>query len=378
MKAILFVLLNGLILTFSFGQKNDCPPVQRLKQLYESDSNFRSLVNVTLENVQELDGHQPNPWKNKTINDLYSFINDWYYFLPSTSDGLDKIIEFSFLYYHNPAGQKLVTTEPGLSWTKYFVEERGKFMDSRASVKNIDKWLGDKSLNNEEYVLPKEGFQSFNEFFTRDLKPGMRPVSAVDDNSIVVSPADGIINMINNNLQWDTNVPTKGAMALSLDELLDHSSLAEKFIGGTALACFLMPTNYHHYHAPVTGTVVESRQDVGSNYFGIPDIPDLINNGNLGYNKDFSVFENFRRGYLIFKTESFGYVAMIPVGLQTIGSVVFEDRFKMVTPDKCVDVTKGEKIGHFAYGGSLVILLFERGRFGAVSVNQGQQIGKFH
>jgi phosphatidylserine decarboxylase len=42
-----------------------------------------------------------------------------------------------------------------------------------------------------------------------------------------------------------------------------------------------------------------------------------------------------------------------------------------------VIVTKGEKLGHFAYGGSLVILLFEKGRFDSVNVQQGQQIGIF-
>ena len=67
---------------------------------------------------------------------------------------------------------------------------------------------------------------------------------------------------------------------------------------------------------------------------------------------------------------------MIPVGLDSVGSVVFEDKFRKVTPDQPVPVRKGEKLGHFAYGGSLVITLIEQG-MPAITIPQGQQIGVF-
>ena len=60
-------------------------------------------------------------------------------------------------------------------------------------------------------------------------------------------------------------------------------------------------------------------------------------------------------------TKEFGHVAMIPVGLDTIGSVIFEDKFKRVASPGTVQVSKGEKLGHFAYGGSTVITLIEQG-----------------
>jgi len=68
--------------------------------------------------------------------------------------------------------------------------------------------------------------------------------------------------------------------------------------------------------------------------------------------QSYSVFEHFRRGYFVIDTTDYGYVAMIPVGLDTIGSVVFEDNLKKVTSDNPVPINKGDKIGHFAYGGS--------------------------
>ena len=67
---------------------------------------------------------------------------------------------------------------------------------------------------------------------------------------------------------------------------------------------------------------------------------------------------------------------MIPVGLETISSVVFEDQFKNVEAPATVPINKGDLIGHFAYGGSLIITLIEQG-IDSVTIPLGQQIGVF-
>ena len=361
----------------SYTQKIS-PPVKELKELYNSDTSFQNIVKDMFANLQDLPDGTPNPWRGKNIEDLYQFMDEWYYFLPNVTNGLDKIIEFSMLYYHNPYGMKFILEEPGYSWGLNFIEERGRYMDSPESTKGIPTWLNDKTIANNDFVMPLDGFKSFNEFFTRSLKPGARIIEDFDDNSILVSPADGVVNMINNDLKLETQIPTKANMTLNLDALLDNSKYAEKFIGGTALAVFLKPDNYHHYHAPISGTVVEAKQDVGNRLFGMPDIPDIINDGNVAYNKDYSVFEHFRHGYLVIDTKEYGYVGMIPIGLQTIGSVVFEERFKTVDDQSVQSIDKGEKIGYFAYGGSTVLLIFQKGVFNAMTVKQGQRLGTLH
>jgi phosphatidylserine decarboxylase len=135
-------------------------------------------------------------------------------------------VEFSLLYYHNPYGLKFVQQEPGLSWAIFFVGEHGKFMDSRKSIATIGEWLADSALQNGDYEVPPNGFQSFNQFFARNLKPGARPISRPADNSVVVSPVDGVINWINNDLKLDSAMAIKGRMSLSLNQLLDHSPFA--------------------------------------------------------------------------------------------------------------------------------------------------------
>ncbi len=374
-KKLIF-LFAILLIGFNLSAQEVSPPVKNLQQLYENNPDFKKTIDLMLKNVHELPNGNPNPWKDKTVDDLYNFLNEWFYFLPNTQNGLDRILKFSFLYYKNPDGMKFILSEPGYSWANSFIEERGKFMDSPESAKIIDKWLANKSLNNEDFVLPKEGFKSFNAFFTRDLKPGTRPIADATDASILVSPADGIINMIANELTLDTKIPTKGRMTMSLNSLLGNSKYAENFVGGSALAVFLMPDNYHHYHSPITGTIVESNENVGNRLFGMPDMLDMINNGNPGYNKDYSVFEDFKHGYFIIETNSYGFIAMIPIGLQTIGSVVFEDHYKKINSNNPQQIYKGEKLGHFKYGGSTVLLIFEKGKLNSMTVEQGQRIGK--
>ncbi len=373
-KLLIAGLLCACLLNTAFAQK-DSPPVQKLKEIYSEKEDFQLVVKEMFQHLQDLPDGTINPWREKGIEDLYRFLNDWFYFLPNSTNGLDRIIEFSMLYYHNPHGMKFILEEPGYSWSLQFIEERGKFMDSPESAKGIAVWLQDNSIKHEDFEMPLGGFTSFNDFFTRSLKPGARKIDGIEDNAVVVSPADGTINMINNDLKLDTQIPTKGRMTLNLNALLGNSRYAKEFVGGTALAVFLKPDNYHHYHAPVTGIVVEAQEEVGDRLFGMSDIPDMINNGNVAYNKDYSVFENFKHGYLIIDTEEFGYIGMIPIGLQTIGSVVFEPHLKQVSNEAPLKIYKGDKVGHFAYGGSTVLLIFQKGIFSAMNVQQGQQIG---
>ena len=160
--------------------------------------------------------------------------------------------------------------------------------------------------------------------------------------------------------------------------MLGGSKYADKFIGGTALSCVLMPNTYHRYQSPVGGHVVETKI-IEDAFFGYDNFPVWAPpNGNIGYyDTYFSQFENFKRGYFIVDTGKYGHVAIIPVGLNTISSIVFNKRFTNVS--KPVHVKRGDELGHFLYGGSLVIIIFEPDRYAsdAVRVRLGNQIGIF-
>ena len=101
-------------------------------------------------------------------------------------------------------------------------------------------------------------------------------------------------------------------------------------------------------------------------------------NGNVGYyGTEFGQFENFQRGYFVVDAGKYGHVALVPVGLNTVSSIVFNDKFKSL--ERPVAVKRGDALGHFLYGGSLFIMVFEPGRYksDAIRVRLGNQIGVF-
>ncbi|NEP02912.1 MAG: phosphatidylserine decarboxylase [Symploca sp. SIO2E9] len=360
------------------------------------DRGFKTYFDASLENVKPVpdatdeelqDGLNPDhpyyDWTGKTITDLCTFFEAWYAWMPDVATGLNFIQKFSWLYYKNEYGLAFVTKGAGYEMTKQFVFLRGAYFDSTESTSKIDDWitqLGGIDEVMKDYIIPEPtntdtyGFASFNEFFARVLQPGARPIASPEEDSVAVAPTDSLINMIVDDLTLETKIPVKTTY-LNVMQLLNNSEYAARFDKGTAVSCILMPDTYHHYHAPVAGTVIESNENVEGQYFGISDFPGLINDDNVGYGYNYSVFEDFRRGYLIIDTTKYGLVALIPVGLNTISSVIFEDKFKNLPSGSSVAITKGERVGKFLYGGSLNILLFQEGCFPAQNIPQGQQIG---
>ncbi len=399
----LFLVLSIVSISLNAQKKtaNDYDPVvKELEQLYNSNNDFKQLLDNALASaVPTPDGWSLDPndntklykWPDKDFNDLLGFFQNWLRFVPSPSNGMDYYVVLYGLCYNNTNALKFVSMEPGLSWTKKYVEARGDYMDSKESIddniKTMDAWkeiLG-TAWDDFEPLHPKsegyEGYTTFNEFFTRNLKDStIRPISESANPGILVSPADGLINVINENLNTESRIHTKYDEYLNVDQLLGGSEYAKYFIGGTATGTVLLPPDYHHYHSPVEGQVVETKavDSEGGVYFGMDgQFFTYKNNSNVGgYMSDYGVFSVYHRGYYIIKTDDFGYIAMIAVGLDDISSINFEKKYNPeVVAKQHVIVKKGERVGHFAYGGSTVILLFEPGVLDGLKLKQGAQIG---
>jgi len=356
-----------------------------------------------------------NPWVGRACSDLGNFFGKWLTFLPNTTDGLQYIQEMNFLVRRNPKGifflNRLETKAHGQSavcpevfdWTTRWLAARMAFMDSGDSVKLIPEWvayvnddttspLSDYEVPDPSCRTPTCGFTSFNAWFARELKnhnegpEPPRPISNKDDDSILVAPADSEINFILSSITMETELPVK-TRSINVKSLLGHSQFAERFNRGTAISCVLMPNNYHRFHAPVTGSLVESRLVKGF-YFGISDGATWFNRGNTGNSDmDFFLFEDFQRAYYIYNTSKHGFVAQISVGLAEISSVnpatrPSDNRSTWVgvkgSPDYegPLPMSKGDQVGYFMYGGSLNILIFEPGVFSSVAVLMGQRLGR--
>lgn len=366
--------------------------IQDLREIV-SNPVVEAAYNDAIANVQPLlsDG-KVNPWKGKTIDYFVDYFKKWFTFLPQPTGGLGKIVPFTYFYLNNKVAfyflnnlksrrsNKVPFTLEVFNWTVKFIEERGRFMDSPESLKYVNAWITDPAGKIEDFITPRGGFKSFNQFFTRQLKPSAhaRPISNLNDDSIVVATADSEINFIESDLTLTTQLNVK-TRQLNVKELLNNSRYKKHFVGGTAISCVLMPNSYHRYHAPVTGKIVES-QEVRGIYNGIMDGDDWFNKWNVGESTtDFSIFEDFHRAYFIIKTKKYGYVAIIPVGLNTISAILpslINNKSTMVaTGATPVHVVKGDELGHFAYGGSLNIVMFQKGVFNSISVLMGQRLG---
>jgi len=387
------------------------------------------------------EGSTDNPWKKaKDGAGLMVSVLEFYgkvctllpQIIGSNDNALDSIQYFAWFYYHNDAGRRMVEgidpNDPGkpLGSLKDFLIEFNQdykdYMDSGDSVSFVPEWIADPRLEIEDYQYAKPSdYPSWNAFFARNLKfdkasgtyPS-RPVTMPDRDYVVVSPTDCIMNplvqmietrsgsvaraLIENPLQHDTVLDVKG-IPISVSDLLADApaELKNQFAGGSGLACVLMPNTYHHFHSPVDGVIeyaeiVEAGGAYAYGTFGYSDWPNWVPlDGNVGRpGTDFSQFQGFQRGVIIVKvsyknlpgkTPSMltGYVASIPVGLDTVGSLVFADGVK-----KGAKVSKGvTPFGNFYYGGSLNILLFSpiEGMGGVqmvspvVQTRMGNQIG---
>ena len=379
--ACFFITVSMMILTDNVYGKNECPRIiEELNVLYAKDPGildkaFANAVTPPTGCSKSPVTGEPFCWKGKKIKDLLQFFEKWLYFTPTPKN--DGFAYYQLLYdfcYNNMYALQFVETEPWLSWTRDFTKARGEMMDDRVDPKVIEEWKEFLGPQWDEYKIPEGGFKTFNQFFTRELKTARKPQG---DDTILVAPADSLINAINSNLTATTQINTKYYENLNVRQLLDGSQYADTFNGGTAISCVLLPTVYHWYHAPVGGTVIESRAIPGASFGMNGGFYTFLNNGNFGgYKSNFGVFGIYHRGYYIIKTEKYGLVAMIPVGLDDVNSVNFYGQLNdipKVNPIK--RIAKGDKLGYFAYGGSLVILLFEPGVFSGLKVEQGQQIG---
>lgn len=197
-------------------------------------------------------------------------------------------------------------------------------------------------------------FATFNEFFIRELRADARPIDP--DPDTVVSPADGTVSQAGQ-LRGDAILQAKG-IEYSLDDLLaTNLDEARGFADGEFATIYLAPYNYHRVHAPLAGTL-ESASYVPGDLFSVNAATAANIRGLFGRNE---------RLILNLATD-FGPVAVVFVGALNVGSIttpwtgeirprssgVAED---IQLPDEPVRVEKGELLGWFNMGSTVILLL---------------------
>ena len=204
-------------------------------------------------------------------------------------------------------------------------------------------------INTEEASKPLTEYGSVAELFTRDLKPSARPLGAG-----FVSAVDGTLRGISE-VQSVIAEQIKGK-TYSLIELLGSEESASKYIGGRLLSLYLAPPNYHHVHAPCDAEI--------SGFTYLP--------GNLWPVNDWALtrisnlFSRNERIVIDLETQ-YGKVALVMVGAANVGkmSLTFDPLITNGSRkerlerryEKRVPIKKGERLGTFHLGSTVVLLL---------------------
>lgn len=228
----------------------------------------------------------------------------------------------------------------------YLTTEDPKGWFSPTAAKNVDM-----SLFVCDPALPHYGFGSWNDFFTRAFKPGVRPVAEPDNPLLVTSACESTPFALQRDVKakdrfWIKTQPYSVADMLGAG----HGDLSERFVGGTVYQAFLSAYNYHRWHAPVAGTVVDAYVVPGTYYADAPSegLDPAGPNNSQGFLSAVAT-----RAVVMIDTghPKLGMVGLVFIGMAEISSNV-------ITVEVGQKLGKGEQVGFFQYGGSTHCVLF--------------------
>ncbi|MDA8443427.1 MAG: archaetidylserine decarboxylase [Peptococcaceae bacterium] len=244
---------------------------------------------------------------------------------------------------------------------------------SKPLIAVFAKWY---TIDVQEAELEFAQYTDLTAFFVRRLRPGLRPIAP--GATVLTSPVDGIISesgpIVDGKL-----IQAKGVFYSVLELLGNDQAAADTFSDGIFVTIYLSPQDYHRIHVPLDAKIQGASYVPGTlfpvNPFGVRAVQGLF----------------ARNERLITYLESVaGVVALVKVGAIIVGSIKVNyaefatsrsvSKITRWAPKQQLSVVKGEEIGHFEFG-STVILLFQHQRVklqvvAGERVRCGQAIGR--
>ena len=341
------------------------PVVEELKLYVETNATFAAELNQTLIEGAKLSNLNSIP----NYNDMYTFFNNALTIAPTATNPV--MIDFIlFNYTRTQTGNQIIPQMKTINWFYNWLYQWNIYLNSFESTSVLPGWYD--IINMSEYIIPQNGYQSWNEFFIRKIKPNVRPIDSKNNSNIITSPVDGTINLIAFNT---TNIDTFDLKGINynLTKIFQNTKLANYFNNGTGIMISLDLTNYHHFHSYIDGYLSDLYQLGGFYYYWPSQLsPNSSLNSNYSYTPLFMTYDEYsRRGvFCINSTNNIGVEynsCYVVVGTQSCSSVVFNSS----VGDK---LEKGQEIGSFAWGGSTSLLLFPQNIVKSVSVEVNQTV----
>ena len=241
----------------------------------------------------------------------------------------DKLLSF---LYTNIFGRMLLKPliQPQVS------KLAGRYLSSAHSKWLISKFIERNEINMDIYE--ECDYSSFNDFFTRKIKPDCRPVP--EDLDVLISPCDCLATVYP--IQENTTFSIKNT-EYTLRSLLRSPRLAKRFRGGYAYVLRLTVEDYHRYLYSVSGKQSKNYHIDGTFHTVNPIANDYL-----------PIYKVNTREYTVIHSKEFGDVLQMEVGALLVG--------KISNHKQSTVVTRGEEKGFFEYGGSTIVVLTQKGR----------------
>lgn len=212
----------------------------------------------------------------------------------------------------------------------------GKFMDSPLSVSMIERFIKNNNIDMSQYAA--DDFRSYNDFFTRKVKAGMRPVDLQPEH--LISPCDSKLTAykISNNSVFRIK-----DSYYKVSDLLRSRTLAERFKDGYCLIFRLEVDDYHRYCYIDNGSK-------SANFF----IKGELHTVNPIALDHYNIYKRNSREFTVMHTQNFGTVVQVEVGAMMVGRILNHH-------DAC-SFKRGQEKGMFQFGGSTIVMLFEKNK----------------
>ena len=202
-----------------------------------------------------------------------------------------------------------------------------------------------------EARVPEGGFESFDAFFTRALRPGARPMP--EDPGALACPCDGTLSQCGP-ISDGRIVQAKGR-DFTVSELLAGDPRAADYEGGRFLTVYLAPHDYHRVHAPVDGRLV-SEIRVPGRLFSVSAATGRVID---------RLYARNERMVALFETDE-GPIAVIMVAAMLVAGIETTwdphgerrpgRRVRRLDPDPAPRLARGEELGRFHWGSTVVLL----------------------
>lgn len=390
--------LGGIIKHVDSKEQELHPVLKDFKQLIETSPRVYMLIEGMFKEVPNKGPYKKDPLGHSEIRDYHHMLRILNHLLttaPSWSDkshrmGLVGLPINAVLDWPmgTPSGFAAFQDPEINSMIKKVLNVWGEFLQSPASAEVLSSssegWFGEtghkdltavakigptvsEDLKFEDMFhcdpsAPSFGFKSWDHFFTRTFRDGMRPVAQPDNGKVIANACESRPFRIAHNVHardlfWVKSQP------YSVLDMLNHDSYANQFVGGTVYQAFLSALSYHRWHAPVSGKIVKTYVVDGTYYseplfegVGNPDVQvkeiDLANQvTSQGY-----ITSTQTRAIIFIEADepAIGLMAFIGVGMAEVSTCD-------ITVKEGQHVTKGDEIGMFHFGGSTHCLLFRKG-----------------